>query len=157
MRWLILLVVWVVATTGHAHHELDHSVSEIIEESYLVWGERSPTAPTIKIVSEAEFSKAVCDGHCPKFIIAAYKSGSIYLHDNWDPSDVWQASYLVHEMMHYMQDQTGMHPVTPSCQDAWRLELQAYELQNRWLLQYQKMIPRVMMLRLVAASTGCTP
>jgi hypothetical protein len=146
-----------VATTGHAHHTLDHSIQEIVEESYLVWGDRVGAAPTIKILSPGEFNRAVCDKECPKFIVAAYRAGTIYLRDNWDPADVWQASYLVHEMIHHLQDQAGMHPAAPNCEDAWRLELQAYELQNRWLLQYQKMIPRMMLMHMIAASTGCSP
>ena len=157
MRLILLLAVWLAATAGHANHTVDHSVQEIVEESYVVWGGRMGEVPTIKIVATAEFDQSVCRRSCPKFIVAAYRNGAIYLRDQWDPSDVWQASYLVHEMIHHLQDQAGMHPANPSCEDAWRLELQAYELQNRWLLQYQKMIPRTMMMHMIAASTGCSP
>lgn len=63
--------------------------------------------------------------------VAAVQFGrSIYLENNWDITKISDQSELLHELVHYMQHETGLHYDCPG--DKERL---AYYIQEKWLYE----------------------
>jgi len=89
--------------------------------------------PVIHRISHAELEAYVCETNCA--IKAWYKPGEgIFLDKSLLPeSNVFDRSILLHEMVHYFQDMSGYYRDASPC-DRWlRRELDAYEVQNRYL------------------------
>src|SRR5690348_16221846 len=89
--------------------------------------------PVIHRVSHAELEAYVCETNCA--IKAWYKPGEgIFLDDTLLPeTNVFDRSILLHEMVHYFQDMSGYYRDANPC-DRWlQRELDAYEVQNRYL------------------------
>lgn len=90
-------------------------------------------APVVHRVSHAELETYVCDTNCA--IKAWYKPGEgIFLDNSLQPeTNVFDRSILLHELVHYFQDMSGYYGEADPC-DRWlRRELDAYEIQNRYL------------------------
>jgi uncharacterized protein DUF6647 len=89
--------------------------------------------PVVHRVSHAELEAYVCETNCA--IKAWYKPGEgIFLDDTLQPeTNVFDRSILLHELVHYFQDMSGYYGEAAAC-DRWlRRELDAYEVQNRYL------------------------
>ena len=89
--------------------------------------------PTVHRVSRAQLETYVCETNCA--IKAWYKPGEgIFLDDSLQPeTNVFDRSILLHELVHYFQDMSGYYGDADPC-DRWlRRELDAYEVQNRYL------------------------
>lgn len=56
----------------------------------------------------------------------------IYLQDTWGASDLYDVSVLLHELVHHMQEGSGITIKTASCA-ASELEKPAYDAQIAWL------------------------
>jgi hypothetical protein len=90
-------------------------------------------APVIRRVSHAQLETYVCETNCA--IKAWYKPGEgIFLDDSLQPeTNIFDRSILLHEMVHYFQDMSGYYRDANPC-DRWlRRELDAYDVQNRYL------------------------
>jgi len=90
-------------------------------------------APLVQRLSHAEMEKHVCETNCA--IKAWYKPGEgIVLDESVDPqTNPFDRSILLHEMVHYFQDMEGYYAHADAC-DRWlRRELDAYDIQNRYL------------------------
>ncbi|MCW5621451.1 MAG: hypothetical protein KIS79_10135, partial [Burkholderiales bacterium] len=89
--------------------------------------------PPIYRVPKAELENYVCGTHCA--IQAWYKPGDgIFLDDKLRPeTNLFHRSILLHEMVHYFQDQAGEYANMPACDRWFRRELDAYTVQNRYL------------------------
>ena len=61
------------------------------------------------------------------------KEFTIYLRNNFDINDVEDRSRLAHELVHWVQWQNG-HNEKTHCMG--KLEVEAYELQDKWRAQY---------------------
>ncbi len=91
------------------------------------------TIPVIHRVSHAELESYVCETNCA--IKAWYKPGEgIFLDNTLQPeTNVFDRSILLHEMVHYFQDMSGYYRDASPC-DRWlQRELDAYDVQNRYL------------------------
>jgi hypothetical protein len=90
-------------------------------------------SPTVQRLSHAEMEKHVCETNCA--IKAWYKPGEgIVLDESVNPqTNAFDRSILLHEMVHYFQDMDGYYAQADPC-DRWlRRELDAYDIQNRYL------------------------
>lgn len=131
------------------------SVQVLLGDAYQLWGDTPSAPPKIVFLPPEVLNYKAC-GHsrCPVIIIAAYLDGVIYLRYDWDDSDIMSASYLVHETIHYLQDQSGLMN-DKTCNRRKELEWQAYELQNRWLMSRGQFMNRMLMIRQTLASANC--
>jgi hypothetical protein len=89
--------------------------------------------PQIYRVPKAEMENYVCGSNCN--IQAWYKPGDgIFLVDTLRPeTDLVHRSILLHEMVHYFQDQAGAYGDRSSCERWFQREIDAYTIQNRYL------------------------
>ena len=90
-------------------------------------------APHIYRVPKAEMENYVCGSNCN--IQAWYRPGDgIFLVDTLHPeSDLMHRSILLHELVHYFQDRSGAYGDRSSCERWYQRELDAYNIQNRYL------------------------
>lgn len=91
--------------------------------------------PKIEYMPKAFFVKEACGGNKGCRVVGWYKGGNvIYVWDrlNIDGSQV-AASIIVHEYVHYLQDQNGKPHHT--CKEIIELEREAYGVQKEYLLQ----------------------
>ncbi|MCC7547301.1 MAG: hypothetical protein IT532_06015 [Burkholderiales bacterium] len=90
-------------------------------------------APRIYRVPKAELENYVCGTHCA--IQAWYRPGDgIFLDDTLRPeSNLFHRSILLHELVHYFQDQGGEYADMAPCDRWFHRELDAYNVQNRYL------------------------
>lgn len=159
MKWcwlLLLMIVEHASAAGTATLENRvRSIQMLFGEAYQLWGETPSAPPKLVFLPEEILNHKAC-GHsrCPVVIVAAYLDQVIYLRQDWDPSDVTSASYLVHETIHYLQDQAGMMSQV-DCNKRKELEWQAYDLQNRWLIGKGGYMSRMLMIRQTLASANC--
>jgi hypothetical protein len=113
---------------------LDQVIKQLIVAIDRISHHRPPKLPpTIHRVSHAELETYVCETNCA--IKAWYKPGEgIFLDNTLQPeTNVFDRSILLHEMVHYFQDMSGYYRDANPC-DRWlQRELDAYEVQNRYL------------------------
>ncbi len=90
-------------------------------------------APKIYRVPRAELENYVCGTHCA--IQAWYRPGDgIFLDDALRPeSNLFHRSILLHELVHYFQDTSGEYADMTPCDRWFHRELDAYNIQNRYL------------------------
>jgi len=90
-------------------------------------------APKIYRVPKAELENYVCGTHCA--IQAWYRSGDgIFLDDKLRPeSNLFHRSILLHELVHFFQDQGEEYASMNPCERWFHRELDAYNIQNRYL------------------------
>lgn len=93
-------------------------------------------SPEVTMLHQNDLAVLVCGGACP--VHGAYVSWrGIMLSDtlDFDESPI-DRSILLHEVVHYLQDINGMFADEEPC-DRYRLrELQAYDIQDRYLTRY---------------------
>ena len=93
-------------------------------------------SPRVKIRSREFFERIACHGSkrgCHR--IAWYSGGdTIFLRDDIDPSDLEGASFLLHELVHYVQERSDKFPEENQC-NRFRREREAYDLQKVYLIE----------------------
>ena len=68
----------------------------------------------------------------------------VHLDEGLDPqNDIWGRSVLVHELVHYLQQEEGSFTEAGTCEAWMKREAEAYEIQYRWLLA-QQVPPRLL-------------
>ena len=89
--------------------------------------------PLVSRVSHAEMEQHVCGANCA--IKAWYKPGEgIILDESLHPeTNMFDRSILLHELVHYVQDMSGYYGNADPCNRWFHRELNAYEIQNRYL------------------------
>lgn len=114
--------------------------------------------PEIEFVSVKSLYARVCGGSCPPgfFIKGLYSKGKISLRDNLDLQDTMDSSFVVHEMTHYFQEQSGVinDNTKLSCEENVKIEMQAYMIQNQWLMKRGTNIPFRAIQQLSYVSSG---
>lgn len=83
-------------------------------------------------------------------VVAAYglKDGAILHSDKIDMSDPIDRSYLLHELVHFLQHQEAGEQVTSSCESILRWERHAYVAQSRYLAKSGHPFPIDEMMKL---------
>lgn len=95
--------------------------------------EAPPDLPKVYIVPKAEITAKVCNGPCRVKAIfvkdqGIYLSNALRIH-----TDTFDQSILYHEIIHYLQEESGSFDGEPTC-DRWATrELEAYQVQWRYL------------------------
>ena len=127
---------WVIAhafDTGPSN-SLEQVVKQLTVAIDRLSHHRPPkVAPIIHRVSHAELENYVCETNCA--IKAWYKPGEgIFLDNTLQPeTNTFDRSILLHELVHYFQDSSGYYRDASPC-DRWlQRELDAYDVQNRYL------------------------
>ena len=78
------------------------------------------------------------------------KNMTIYLRDDYQHGNIEHASWLLHELIHYVQWENGQEKTT--C--LGELEAEAYELQDVWRAQFG-LEPKVDPFKLIMLSASC--
>lgn len=91
------------------------------------------TSPRVEFLPQAELQERACGAPCQVF--GFFPPGDVILLDErLDPLGNEAArGILLHELVHYMQQENGAFPGETGCQ-RWRSrELEAFDVQIRWL------------------------
>ncbi|HUN93094.1 MAG TPA: hypothetical protein VMU33_13645 [Burkholderiaceae bacterium] len=95
------------------------------------------TLPDIAAVPHATLEAAACAGrHCK--VLGWFPPGQrIYIDDRLDPrQSLYASSIVVHEMVHYLQQQSGRYAAPYTCDQAMAMEREAYAAQQEYLVRY---------------------
>ena len=98
-------------------------------------GYPQPTVqPTVQYKAHEFFKREACDGY-PCDVLGWYRDdGVIYMDDRFkDRDDSFAASLMVHELVHFLQHQSGKFS-RRSCADNMDREKEAYRVQNDYLV-----------------------
>ena len=113
---------------------LQELVAELLIAVQGLSGHPGPAPPpTVVLVPHGELERAACTGPCD--IYGWFPPGAtIYLDDRLDPAaSVWARGVLVHELVHYLQQESGAYGGRVDCAAWLRREQEAYRVQIRWL------------------------
>jgi hypothetical protein len=97
---------------------------------------RPSTTPDIVMAPHSYLVATACGGHeCQ--VLGWYPPGQkIFLDDRLDPANsVYASSIVVHEMVHYLQQQSGRFEEGAECASALEREREAYAVQREYLLR----------------------
>ena len=99
--------------------------------------------PGVRSIPLEDLQKIACDGAaCPIQAFYHKEDKIIYLSKELDYEDQLHRSILLHELVHYVQDVTGQWlPEQTDCRSGMRRELEAFRLQERYLLNNNIHIP----------------
>lgn len=109
---------------------------ELFAAIKLVSGYPSPESlPAIHLVSETEMQQRICAGKPCRVRAFYHPDWGVYVNEGMDViNDPFDRSILLHELVHHLQKTTGKFDVMPSfCNRRNAQELEAYEIQNRYL------------------------
>jgi hypothetical protein len=97
---------------------------------------RPDTAPEIVMVSHSYLVAKACGGRECK-VLGWYPPGQkIFLDDRLDPANsLYASSIVVHEMVHFLQQQFGHYEEGFTCATALSREREAYAVQREFLLR----------------------
>lgn len=92
-------------------------------------------------------------------LAAAYsiETGVIYYRDSFSLDKLLHRSYIVHEMVHFLQHLALGDRVNESCQQIFRLEREAYGVQAAYLRRHGSIHAGQAMPRAVACQPGTDP
>lgn len=115
---------------------------------------RPSTQPEIVMASHSYLVAEACGGHECK-VLGWYPPGrQIFLDDRLDPvTSLYASSIVVHEMVHFLQQQSGRFEESKSCETALRREREAYAVQQEFLLRSGAYQP----IGASMHSVGCEP
>jgi len=118
-------------------------VNELMQEIGKLSGYRvhSPL-PHISQVPHDVLAAHACSGPC-RVVKAAYVPGEgIYIEDKLDPEhSKMDRSIVLHELVHYLQEQSGKFADLGPCARNREEELEAYSLQNAYLASLGSGLP----------------
>ena len=94
-------------------------------------------APEISTVPHSVLVAKACHGKECKVIGWFPPGNRIYLDERLRPDDsLYASSIVVHEMVHYLQQQSGRYGGAFSCEKAIAMEHEAYAIQQEYLVRY---------------------
>jgi len=90
-------------------------------------------APRVEFVTHQHLQQEACGRPCE--VYGWFPPGeTIYIDDRLDPAkDVVARSILLHELVHFLQQEAGTFPPGGSCETWLDREWEAYDIQIRWL------------------------
>ena len=91
--------------------------------------------PEVIFLPDVKLQQKACRGAC--VVYGWYPNGRIiYLDDRLKPAkDIWARSILMHELVHYVQQESGAFGDQSPCEKWSSRERDAYKLQLQWLLK----------------------
>lgn len=95
------------------------------------------TQAEVVSVPGSYLAEHACGGR-PCKVLGWFPPGNrMYMDERLDPrNDLFAASVLVHEMVHFLQYESGPYAAERSCEEVIRLEREAYAVQREFLLRY---------------------
>ncbi len=111
-------------------------VAKLLVSIHLLAGFELPAEPPeVVFVPQRDLQEAACDGPCE--VYGWFPPGRIiYLDDRLDPiRDITARGILVHELVHYLQQESGTVLAGGGCSAWLERERQAYDIQIRWHAQ----------------------
>ncbi len=109
-------------------------VAELLVAIQALSGYGAPSeAPRVEFVSHQRLQQQVCGRPCK--VYGWFPPGqTIFIDDRLDPAkDVVARSILLHELVHYLQQEAGTFPPGGGCETWLDREWEAYDIQIRWL------------------------
>lgn len=109
---------------------------ELFTAIRLVSGYPSPDGlPQIQRVSVAEMQQKICSGRSCAVKAFYHPEWGVYVDEALDiQNNAFDRSILLHELVHHLQKTTGKFDAVPNfCIRRHAQELEAYEIQNRYL------------------------
>jgi len=113
-------------------------IVELFTAIRLVSGYPAPdTLPEVRIVPETEIQQRLCGGRACRVKAFYHPDWGVFVADTLDVrNDPFDRSILLHELVHHLQKTTGKFDGVPSaCNRRNAQELEAYEIQNRYLAE----------------------
>jgi len=100
-------------------------------------------APEIRVIPQSELARKACDGQaCEVYGWFSNTDKLVYLADNQDfVNNPHARSILLHELVHYVQDQMKAPTMVNDCLTWKARELQAYDIQYEWLRRHRVRAP----------------
>lgn len=100
-------------------------------------------APEIRVIAQHELASKACGGQdCNVYGWFSNLDKRIYLADNQDfINNPHARSVLLHELVHYVQDQMKAPTMINDCLTWKARELQAYDIQYEWLRRHRVRTP----------------
>lgn len=91
--------------------------------------------PEVHAVPQSEIQRVLCDGRPCRIKAYYHPDWGVVIDDSLDiQNDPFDRSILLHELVHHLQKTTGKFEVVTSfCNRRISEELEAYEIQNRYL------------------------
>ena len=91
-------------------------------------------SPAIRFEPHSFFVERVCGGRDCRVVGWYNDDNVIYIDEKHrDDDSTFAASLVVHELVHYLQHQSGEFD-SHSCEDSLRREREAYRVQNRYIV-----------------------
>lgn len=118
------------------HHGLGDLIAELLVATQAVSGYPIPAEPpVVEFLAADALQQRACGGPCA--VLGWYEHGSsIYLDESLFPlTNLRSQAILVHEMVHYLQEDNGAFGIPPTCQRWVARESEAYTVQYRWLTE----------------------
>ena len=116
---------------------MDELVAILMSWSVTLSGYSRPSAaPEIVMAPHSYLVAEACGGHeCQ--VLGWYPPGQrIFLDDRLDPANsLYESSIVVHEMVHFLQQQSGRFEESVICASALKREREAYAVQREFLLR----------------------
>lgn len=109
-------------------------------------GYAAPGAPpSVAFLPQGELAQRACDGPCA--VYGWFPPGrTIYLDDRLDPlSDLRARGILLHELVHFLQQENGAFGGPQSCRTWLDKEHEAFDVERRWLMEQPR--PRAAAVR----------
>ena len=93
--------------------------------------------PELHALPQAEIQRRLCDGRACRVKAYYHPDGGVVVDETLDfQNDPFDRSILLHELVHHLQKTTGKYEVVTSfCSRRISEEMEAYEIQNRYLAE----------------------
>jgi hypothetical protein len=110
--------------------------------------------PEVVIVPHELLVKAACSGRECKVLGWFPPGQKIFLDERLLPlDDTYSSSVVIHEMVHYLQQESGRWPRPYSCADTIQMEHEAYAAQQEFMVRYGDYRP----IGISMHAAGCIP
>jgi len=158
---LVMFCLLLTFTTS-AYAGRDEDLLVVGKEAHSLFPIDVPfSMPIIKFEDPKHMYARVCNGKCPPGlrIIGMYRANILTLRNDFNTQNDFDLGYFVHEMVHHFQEVAeNVHGIyeEETCESRFRLEMQAYLIQNQWLMRRGQGIPIRVINELSRASAyGC--
>ena len=112
-----------------------------------------PHVPSVELVPHQYLVDRACSGQACKVLGWFPPGQTIYLDQRLAPLDgTYSSAVLLHELVHYLQQESRRYPSPYSCDDTIEMEHEAYGVQREYFLRYGVYQP----VGLSMHAVGCT-
>ena len=131
-------------------------VKELLLAIHLLSGYPIPEEPpSVEFLPHAELEERACGRPCQVF--GWFPEGqTVYLDDRLDPlASIAARGILLHELVHFLQQEEGAFAVAPNCEAWLEREREAYYIQLRWLAEQRAPPHNIESVARLSSRLGC--